>query len=122
MCRMSFGKVPVSETCSTLRYLKQEKCPCSIALTCPRFVSCIYSWWLPCLLALFVFLNDSFFYMCFFVCIIIFHFSAMDEETGEMPAALVVRKVGSVLSPKRIMDFVAELVRSDKTNFKCYNI
>jgi len=46
----------------------------------------------------------------------------MDEETGEMPAALVVRKVGSVLSPKRIMDFVAELVRSDKTNFKCYNI
>lgn len=47
---------------------------------------------------------------------------AMDEETGEMPAALVVRKVGSVLSPKRIMDFVAELVRSDKTNFKCYNI
>ncbi|KAL5143262.1 4-coumarate--CoA ligase-like 6 [Glycine soja] len=44
---------------------------------------------------------------------------AMDEETGEMPAALVVRKVGSVLSPKRIMDFVAELVRSDKTNFKC---
>ena len=60
--------------------------------------------------------------MCFFVYIIISHFSAMDEETGEVPVALVVRKVGSVLSPKRIMDFVAELVRSDKTNFKCYNI
>ncbi|KAG5059070.1 4-coumarate--CoA ligase-like 6 [Glycine soja] len=35
---------------------------------------------------------------------------AMDEETGEIPVAFVVRKVGSVLSPKHIMDFVAEQV------------
>ncbi|TKY70098.1 4-coumarate--CoA ligase 6 [Spatholobus suberectus] len=35
---------------------------------------------------------------------------AMDEETGEMPVAFVVRKVGSVLSPKHIMDYVTEQV------------
>ncbi|CAJ1931002.1 unnamed protein product [Sphenostylis stenocarpa] len=35
---------------------------------------------------------------------------AMDEETGEMPVAFVVRKVGSVLSPKNVMDYVAEQV------------
>nr|KYP54421.1 4-coumarate--CoA ligase-like 6 [Cajanus cajan] len=35
---------------------------------------------------------------------------AMDKETGEMPVAFVVRKVGSVLSPKHIMDYVAEQV------------
>lgn len=110
----------MSETCSTLRCLKQEECPCSIAPTCPACVACIYRWQLPCSLALLVFLNDPFFYMCFFVYIIISHFSAMDEETGEIPVAFVVRKVGSVLSPKHIMDFVAEQVRSNKTNFKCY--
>ncbi|TKY70251.1 4-coumarate--CoA ligase 6 [Spatholobus suberectus] len=35
---------------------------------------------------------------------------AMDEETGEMPVAFLVRKVGSVLSPKHIMDYVTEQV------------
>lgn len=36
--------------------------------------------------------------------------AAMDEETGEIPVAFVVKKVGSVLSPKHIMDYVAEQV------------
>ncbi|KAK7309677.1 hypothetical protein RJT34_06597 [Clitoria ternatea] len=36
--------------------------------------------------------------------------AAMDEETGEIPVAFVVRKVGSVLSPNHIMDYVAEQV------------
>ncbi|KAK7307356.1 hypothetical protein VNO77_40332 [Canavalia gladiata] len=36
--------------------------------------------------------------------------AAMDDEIGEMPVAFVVRKVGSVLSPKHIMDYVAEQV------------
>ncbi|KAK7407100.1 hypothetical protein VNO78_08742 [Psophocarpus tetragonolobus] len=35
---------------------------------------------------------------------------AMDEETGEMPVAFVVRKIGSVLSQKHVMDYVAEQV------------
>lgn len=40
----------------------------------------------------------------------------MDEETGEIPVAFVVKKVGSVLSPKHIMDYVAEQVFLDTTN------
>ncbi|XP_028759449.1 4-coumarate--CoA ligase-like 6 [Neltuma alba] len=35
---------------------------------------------------------------------------ANDEETGEMPVAFVVRKVGSALSQKAIMDYVAQQV------------
>ena len=44
-----------------------------------------------------------------------FHFSAIDEETGEIPVAFVVRKIGSVLSVKHIMAYVAEQVHLDKT-------
>ncbi|XP_061343091.1 4-coumarate--CoA ligase-like 6 [Gastrolobium bilobum] len=40
--------------------------------------------------------------------------AVMDEETGEMPVAFVVRKVGSVLSTKHIMDYVAEQVAPHK--------
>ncbi|KAJ1431114.1 AMP-dependent synthetase/ligase [Sesbania bispinosa] len=36
--------------------------------------------------------------------------AAMDEEAGEIPVAFVVKKFGSVLSPKHIMDYVAEQV------------
>jgi acyl-CoA synthetase (AMP-forming)/AMP-acid ligase II len=44
-------------------------------------------------------------------CNIIFHIiSAKDEETGEIPVAFVVKKVGSVLSPKHVIDYVAEQV------------
>jgi hypothetical protein len=39
-----------------------------------------------------------------------FHISAEDEETGEIPVAFVVKKVGSVLSPKHVVDYVAEQV------------
>ncbi|WVZ11217.1 hypothetical protein V8G54_015747 [Vigna mungo] len=35
---------------------------------------------------------------------------ATDEETGEIPVAFVVTKVGSVLSPKHVMDYAAEQV------------
>jgi len=42
----------------------------------------------------------------------------MDEEIGEIPVAFVVRKVGSVLSPKHVMDYVAEQVRLDKADFR----
>jgi hypothetical protein len=42
---------------------------------------------------------------------IIFHIiSAKDEEIGEIPVAFVVKKVGSVLSPKHVIDYVAEQV------------
>lgn len=36
--------------------------------------------------------------------------AAEDEETGEIPVAFVVKKVGSVLSPKHVVDYVAEQV------------
>jgi len=39
-----------------------------------------------------------------------FHISAEDEETGEIPVAFVVKKVGSALSPKHVVDYVAEQV------------
>lgn len=39
-----------------------------------------------------------------------FHISAEDEEIGEIPVAFVVKKVGSVLSPKDVVDYVAEQV------------
>ncbi|KAG2376431.1 hypothetical protein LR48_Vigan06g068400 [Vigna angularis] len=35
---------------------------------------------------------------------------ATDEETGEIPVAFVVTKVGSVLSPKHVMDYAAEQI------------
>ncbi|KAK7252536.1 hypothetical protein RIF29_36544 [Crotalaria pallida] len=35
---------------------------------------------------------------------------AHDEETGEVPVAFVVRKDGSVISPKQLMDYVAKQV------------
>ncbi|MED6179512.1 4-coumarate--CoA ligase-like 3 [Stylosanthes scabra] len=34
----------------------------------------------------------------------------MDEAAGEIPVAFVVRKVGSMISAKQIMDYVAEQV------------
>lgn len=39
-----------------------------------------------------------------------FHISAEDEEIGEIPVAFVVKKVGSVLSPKDVVNYVAEQV------------
>ncbi|PNX95798.1 4-coumarate-CoA ligase 6-like protein [Trifolium pratense] len=36
--------------------------------------------------------------------------AAKDEETGEIPVAFVVKKVGSVLSLKHVIDYVAEQV------------
>ncbi|KAK2381180.1 4-coumarate--CoA ligase [Trifolium repens] len=36
--------------------------------------------------------------------------AAKDEEIGEIPVAFVVKKVGSVLSPKHVIDYVAEQV------------
>ncbi|MED6144413.1 hypothetical protein PIB30_015417 [Stylosanthes scabra] len=36
--------------------------------------------------------------------------AAMDEAAGEIPVAFVVRKVGSMISAKQIMDYVAEQV------------
>ncbi|KAL2348845.1 hypothetical protein Fmac_002845 [Flemingia macrophylla] len=47
---------------------------------------------------------------------------AMNKETGEMPVAFVVRKVGSVLSPKHIMDYVAEQVAPYKKVRKVFFI
>ncbi|KAI4314542.1 hypothetical protein L6164_027440 [Bauhinia variegata] len=38
----------------------------------------------------------------------------MDEESGEIPVAFVVRKIGSVLSHEAIMDYVAEQVAPHK--------
>lgn len=43
-------------------------------------------------------------------CCIIFHISFKDEEAGEIPVAFVVKKVGSVLSMKNVIDHVAEQV------------
>lgn len=54
-------------------------------------------------------------------CIIIL-FSANDEETGEMPVAFVVRKVGSVLSEEAILDFVAQQVLPHNTNLPYISI
>jgi len=44
----------------------------------------------------------------------------MDEETGEIPVAFVVRKFGSVLSPKHVMDYAAKQVRPIRQTFKFY--
>lgn len=43
----------------------------------------------------------------------IFHISAKDEEIGEIPVAFVVKKVGSLLSPKHVIDYVAKQVKQE---------
>lgn len=43
----------------------------------------------------------------------IFHISAKDEEIGEIPVAFVVKKVGSPLSPKHVIDYVAKQVKQE---------
>jgi hypothetical protein len=46
------------------------------------------------------------------------YISAKDEEAGEIPVGFVVKKVGSVLSPKDVIDFVAKQVLLYKTDMR----
>jgi hypothetical protein len=52
--------------------------------------------------------------ICFdlYIMFLFFFSSALDEESGEIPVAFVVRKNGSRLSPEAVMDYVSERVFS----------
>lgn len=119
--RQMLHKLLEGETCLTFQHLKQEKYPCFIAHFFPLHVFFKRSKYIRMLLHVHIShhtLNVLLWPLKYTLkCCIILHFSAMDEETGEIPVAFVVKKVGSVLSPKHVMDYVAEQVRLDKANF-----
>jgi len=53
---------------------------------------------------------------------IIFDISGKVDEAGEIPVAFVVKKVGSVLSSKHVIDYVAKQVFLYKRDMKFYDI